>query len=108
VFPYADLPVDNGGNRKCTVMSEVEWFHRWESAIKRAALARMKSKDRCLDETYRIESMNADARGQTAALIPRETPRTGNAIADSALSFLGEGLRVAEGWNAQRGWGGDS
>ena len=89
-------------------MSEVEWYHRWESAIKRAALARMKCKDRSLDETYRIETMKADARGQIAALAPRETPRTGNAIADSALSFLGVGLRVAEGWSAQRGWGGDS
>ncbi|KAH8592536.1 hypothetical protein B0O99DRAFT_689678 [Bisporella sp. PMI_857] len=103
IFPYADIPRDDGGNRKCTVMSEVEWFHRWESAIKRAALARMMCEERTLDDDYRIATANADARGMQ----PREQPRTGNAIADGALSILGEGFRIAESWNASRGWGAD-
>ena len=89
------------------MMSEVDWFHRWESAIKRAALARMMCNDRCLDEQYRVETANADARGVVLAQQPREVPRTGNALADGALGFLSEGLRVAEGFQQQRGWGGD-
>jgi hypothetical protein len=108
VYPYANVPVDDGGNRQCQVQSEVDWYHRWESAIKRAALARMVCKDRCLDEEYRIATAKADARGVVQSLAPREAPRTGNAVADGALSFLTEGLRVAEGWNASRGWGADS
>ena len=108
VYPYANVPVDDGGNRQCQVQSEVDWYHRWESAIKRAALARMVCKDRCLDEEYRIATAKADARGVVQSLVPREAPRTGNAVADGALSFLSEGLRVAEGWNASRGWGADS
>jgi hypothetical protein len=108
VYPYANIPTEDGGSRVCTVMSEVDWYHRWESAIKRAAMARMVCKDRCLDEEYRIATARADARGLIQDLQPRELPSTGNAFADGAISFLGEGLRVAEGWNAQMGWGGDS
>lgn len=108
VYPYANVLTDDGGNRQCRVISEVDWYHRWESAIKRAALARMQCKDRCLDEEYRIATAKADARGVVQGLVPREAPRTGNAIADGALGFLTEGLRVAEGWNASRGWGADT
>lgn len=104
VYEYADRPEDDGGERQCTVMSEVEWFHRWESAVRRAAIARMVCKDRCLDEEYRAATARADERGRVQ---PREQINTGNAVADGALSFLGAGLRVAEEWNAQRGWGGD-
>lgn len=103
VYRYADRPVDDGGERVCTVMSEGEWFQRWESAVQRAAVSRMICKDRCLDEEYRLATARADSRGTQ----PREQIRTGNSFADGAISFLGEGLRVAEGWNAQRGWGGD-
>jgi len=108
VYPYADLPSDDGGNRNCTVMSEVDWFHRWESAIKRAALGRMICKDRCMDEEYRLATAKADMRGQIAALQPRPEIQTGNSFADGALNILGQGLRAAEGWNASRGWGADS
>ena len=108
VYAYADLaPGADDTRRKPIVMSEVDWFHRWESAIKRAALARMMCNDRCLDEQYRVETANADARGVVLAQQPREVPRTGNALADGALGFLSEGLRVAEGFQQQRGWGGD-
>lgn len=106
-WQYADIPKDDGGNRKCAVMSEVEWFHHWESAIKRAALARMMCEDMCLDEEYRIATAQADARGLVSSMQPPQQPQTGNAFADGALNFLGQGLRVAEGWNASRGWGGD-
>ena len=106
-FQYADIPKDDGGNRNCAVMSEVEWFHLWESTIKRAALARMVCDEACLDDAYRIATAQADARGLTSSMQPPQLPQTGNAFADGALSFLGQGLRVAEGWNASRGWGGD-
>ena len=104
VYEYADRPEDDGGNRTCTVMSEVDWFHRWEKAIRRAALARMVCKDRCLDEEYRAVTESVDERGRT-----QSTPeiRTGNANADGVLGVIGAGLRVANEWNQQRGWGGD-
>lgn len=106
-FLYADYPPDSNPNRKPTVMSEVDWFHRWESAIKRAALARMQNKDgACLDEEYRMATERADARGEAVGRTP-EIPRTGNAFADSAFGLIGQGLRVAEGFSASRGWGGD-
>lgn len=107
VFPYADRLVDDGGDRICTVMSEVEWLGLWGSAIKRAALARMVCKDRCLDDVYRRETAAADARGLIASATPEPQVNTGNAVADGALSLLRQGLRVAEGFNNARGWGGD-
>lgn len=89
------------------MMSEVDWFHRWESAVKRAALARMVNKDgACLDEEYRQATERADARGEAVGRTP-EIPRTGNVFADGALGLVGQGLRVAEGFSAHRGWGGD-
>jgi hypothetical protein len=107
IFQYADCPPNTNPNRKPTVMSEVAWFHRWESAIKRAALARMVNKDgACLDEEYREATERADARGEAVGRTP-EIPRMGNAFADGALGLIGQGLRVAEGFSAQRGWGGD-
>jgi len=108
IYPYANLPTDDGGNRRCQVMAEDEWYVMWASAIRRAALARMVCKERCLDDDYRIATAKADARGIVQSLTPRQTPQTGNAFADGALGFLTEGLRVAEGWNASRGWGADS
>ena len=107
-FHNADMLNEDGGRRKCAVMSEVEWFHLWESAIKRAALARMKCGDTCLDDSYRIATAQADARGLVASTRLQQQPQTtGNAFADGALSFLGQGLRAAEDWNASRGWGAD-
>jgi hypothetical protein len=106
VYPYANVPTDDSGNRQCQVMDENEWYLRWVSAIQRAALARMVCKDRCLDDDYRITTASADARGLAQSLAPR--PSTGNTFADGALGVLSEGLRVAEGWNASRGWGADS
>jgi hypothetical protein len=106
IYKYADSPSGNDMTRKCTVMTEVQWFHRWESAIKRAALARMNNKDACLDEEYREATARADQRGETVGRTP-EIPRTGNAFADGALGLLGQGLRVAEGFQSAREWGGD-
>jgi hypothetical protein len=106
IYKYADSPPGNDMQRKCTVMTEVQWFHRWESAIKRAALARMNNKDTCLDEEYREATTRADLRGEAVGRAP-EVPRTGNAFADGALGLLGHGLRVAEGFQSVRGWGGD-
>ncbi|RDL42312.1 uncharacterized protein BP5553_02291 [Venustampulla echinocandica] len=109
VWMYADLP--SGGNdvrRKPTVMSEVDWYNRWESTIKRAALARMNGQDVALDEEYRLATVAADQRGVEAGRNPaNQIPRTGNAFADGALGLLGQGLRVAERYNDARGWGGD-
>lgn len=102
VYPYADKLVDDG-NRICTVMSEIDWFQRWKGTVKRAAMARMVCKERALDEEYRMATDRAEARG----LMPHEQPNTGNAFADSAISVLGQGLRITDGWNAARGWGGD-
>lgn len=107
IFQYADSPPNTNSSRKPTVMSEIDWFHRWESAVKRAALARMINKDgACLDEEYRQATERADARGEAVGRTP-EIPRTGNVFADGALGLIGQGLRVAEGFSAQRGWGGD-
>jgi hypothetical protein len=107
VFMYADSPPDSNPNRKPTVMSEVAWFHRWENAVKRAALARMVNKDgACLDEEYREATERADLRGEQHGRTP-DIPRTGNAFADGAFGLIGQGLRVAEGFSAARGWGGD-
>jgi hypothetical protein len=103
VYPYADTPTDDGSSRVCTVMSELEWFNMWDAAIRRAALARMDCKDRCLDDGYRLATARAEVRSEQ----PREQIQTGNSFADGALGFLGEGLRVADRWNAQRGWGGN-
>lgn len=108
VYQYADKPPGDDVGRKPTVMSEVDWYHRWESAIKRAALARMMCKDTCLDEEYRVATARADARGeQVARAGGPQVPSTGNAFADGAFSLLGQGLRVAESYNNARGWGGD-
>ncbi|KAM3084418.1 hypothetical protein ACMFMG_001477 [Clarireedia jacksonii] len=106
-FPYADRLEDGDGDRKCTVISEVDWFNLWSSSIQRAALARMKCEDRSLDESYRLATAAADARGQAASANPPSQPRTGNSFADAALGVLGQGLRVAEAWNSNREWGYD-
>ncbi|KAL2066995.1 hypothetical protein VTL71DRAFT_1419 [Oculimacula yallundae] len=107
VFKYADSPPGDDMTRRCTVMSEVEWFHRWQSAIKRAAIARMICKDGALDEDYRIATERADVRGQLQGRQP-EVLRTGNAFADGAIGILGQGLRLAADYNDARGWGADS
>jgi hypothetical protein len=104
VYDYADKPPGDDVGRKPTIMSEVDWYHRWESAIRRAALARMMCKDTCLDEEYRIATARADARGEQVGTNP-QIPSTGNALADGAFSLIGQGLRVAEGFNNARGWG---
>ena len=107
VWPYADRERDDAGtgDRKCVVMSETEWFLLWEGAVKRAAVARMRCEDRALDEEWRAASMRANEQRVQGRQV--EVPRTGNAFADGVVGVLSEGLRVAEGWNAQRGWGGD-
>ncbi|KAH7403651.1 hypothetical protein BKA64DRAFT_457906 [Cadophora sp. MPI-SDFR-AT-0126] len=107
VFKYADSPPGDDMTRKCTVMTEVEWFHRWQSAIKRAAIARMVCKDSALDEAYRLATERADARGEAMGRQP-EVPRTGNAFADGAIGILGQGLRLASDYNDMRGWGADT
>lgn len=100
VFPYADAPHSGDVSRNPTVMSEVDWFRRWERAIQRAAMARMDCRDRCLDEEYRRASEQMGESG----LRPGELPSTGNAIADGAFGLVGEALRTADRW---RGWGAD-
>jgi hypothetical protein len=104
-YPYADVPAGQPGPRDCAVMSEGEWFSLWQEAIKRAATGRMICEDTCLDDDYRIETAKAVARGNNQP--PPQIPRTGSAVADEALGFLSQGLRVAEAWNSSRGWGGD-
>jgi hypothetical protein len=106
VYPYADVPANQPGQRDCAVMTEVEWFNSWQSAIKRAALARTMCEDTALDDDYRIATAKADARGATQP-VP-QIPRTGNAFADGAIGILAQGTRVAEAWNSSRGWGADS
>lgn len=87
IYNYADMPPSREETaRRATVMGEVAWFARWESAIKRAALARMQNRDgSTLTEEYRLATSRADDRG-----IVHEEPRagplpsTGNALADGA------------------------
>lgn len=86
-------------------MTEVQWFNLWQDAIKRAAIGRMICAENCLDDDYRIATAQATARGANQP--EPELPRTGNALADGALGFLSQGLRVAERWNASRTWGAD-
>jgi hypothetical protein len=104
-YPYANVPADQPGQRDCAVMTEAEWFNLWQEAIKRAAIGRMICEENCLDDHYRIATAKAVARGANQP--PPEVPRTGNALADGALGVLSQGLRVAEAWNASRGWGAD-
>ena len=49
----ADGESGTGRVRQFVVMSEGEWFQRWERAIKRAALGKMKSAGEFLGEDYR-------------------------------------------------------
>ncbi|TVY13279.1 hypothetical protein LARI1_G008969 [Lachnellula arida] len=107
VYDYADKPPGDDVGRKPTVISEVDWFNYWESAIRRAALARMMCKDTFLDGAYRTATTRADARGAQVGANP-PTPSTGNAFADGAFSLIGQGMRVAEDFNNARGWGRDS
>ncbi|CAL3963676.1 hypothetical protein PZA11_001222 [Diplocarpon coronariae] len=107
IYKYADSPPGDNVARKCTVMTEVDWFHRWQSAIKRAAIARMVCKDSVLDESFRIAAERADASVEAYRQRP-ELPSTVNAFADGAMGALGQGLRVASDHNASWGWGGDS
>ncbi|KAE8452285.1 hypothetical protein EG329_000985 [Mollisiaceae sp. DMI_Dod_QoI] len=108
-YLYANVPGGNGNEmgRECTVMSETEWFNRWQSAVKRAALARMVCKDTCLDEEYRALTERADQRGERVGREP-DVPRTGNAWADGAIGLLGQGLRVVERFSDAAGWGADT
>ncbi|CZS90997.1 uncharacterized protein RCO7_01379 [Rhynchosporium graminicola] len=106
IYRYADQPPGDM-RRRCIVMTEVEWFHRWQSAIKRAAIARMMCRDGPLDEHYRLATERTDVRGELHGRQP-EAPRTGNAFADGAIGLLGQGLRLASDYNDARGWGADS
>ncbi|CZT02260.1 uncharacterized protein RAG0_09498 [Rhynchosporium agropyri] len=107
VYRYADQPPGDDMRRRCIVMTEVEWFHRWQSAIKRAAIARMMCRDGVLDEHYRLGTERTDVRGELHGRQP-EAPRTGNAFVDGAIGLLGQGLRLASDYNDARGWGADS
>lgn len=103
-YPYADVPGGQPTERECAIMTEGAWFNLWQSAIKRAALAKMVCEDAPLDDDYRIATAKADARG----VQPQpELPRTGNALADGALGLLAQGLRVGEAWSSSRTWGAD-
>jgi hypothetical protein len=61
VWEYADrMPGERsedefgrGRDRRFVVMSEVDWFRRWEGAIKRGALGRLKDGKEFLSEEYR-------------------------------------------------------
>jgi hypothetical protein len=104
-YHYANMPPGPSGERECAVMTEGEWFNLWQESIKRAAIGRMVCEEACLDDDYRIATAKAIARGANQPA--PEVPRTGNALADGALGFLSQGLRVAEAWNSTRGWGAD-
>ncbi|KAG9230249.1 hypothetical protein BJ875DRAFT_409275 [Amylocarpus encephaloides] len=107
VWYYASKPPGDEMGREPTVVSEVDWFFRWESAIKRAALARIRCDDSVIDEEYRRATLAADQRGQEISRNPQPAPSTGNAFADGAFNLLDQGLRVAQGFSEQRGWGYD-
>jgi hypothetical protein len=108
VWNYASKPAGEEMGRQPTNLSEVDFFRKWQSAIKRAALGRMNSHVEFLDETYRAESVLADQRGAEQTRNPTPRPSTGNAFADSAFGLIGQGLQVAQGFNDARGWGLDS
>jgi hypothetical protein len=108
VWNYASKPPGEENGRHPTKLSELQFFHKWQSAIKRAALGRMNSHCDFLDESYWAETELADRRGALEARNPTPRPSTGNAFADSAFGLLGQGLQVAQGFNDARGWGRDS
>lgn len=101
-FPFATTtPCANDETRvmkNYTTQSEDMFFARWQVAIKRAVLGRMKG---CLDEQYLAESIR-QAGGEN------RVPITGNAIADGAFVFLQQALVAGRDINNMRGWGANS
>ncbi|PSK40259.1 hypothetical protein B9Z65_8199 [Elsinoe australis] len=85
-----------------TVQDEGEWFAMWESAIQRAAYGR---KQGCLDDQYRRDMEQADARGRAEARAGPIT--TGNAAMDGFANVVGMGLNFLNDRSGARGWGGD-
>lgn len=128
VYPYASKKPgdrwDDGLERTPSVMDEHSWYRRWEHSIRRAALSRMHCNEISLGEEYRMETEQIERRealnraNGVAPVVtpPTPTPSTGNAFADGALTFLGQGLRIAGEYNGNRsngnngvgGWGGDT
>ncbi|RDW89270.1 hypothetical protein BP6252_01302 [Coleophoma cylindrospora] len=103
VFNYTSDPAESE-ERIPAVMSEMEFFQRWESAIRRGIYGRY---DGVMGDDYRIATLEADARGVIASNNP-QTPRTGNAFADGALNLLGAGLQIAGEYRDAIGWGADT
>ncbi len=102
---YADEAPGNDQTRKCSVMSEVQWFRLWEETVKQAAVGRMVVKEGCLGEEYRVEVERSKARRETEG---NSLPPTGSAVVDGALGLLRGGLNVMAGYNNRSGWGADT
>ncbi|PQE12434.1 ABC transporter protein [Rutstroemia sp. NJR-2017a BVV2] len=106
-YQYADKPVGDEYGRKPTVLSEQEFFNHWEAALRRAVVGRLVRKDACLDDEYRIATLQEEvARGQAAARI-LNGGTTGSILADGIIGIIGAGTEFGREYNNAVGWGYD-
>ncbi|PNS16836.1 hypothetical protein CAC42_4800 [Sphaceloma murrayae] len=87
---------------RAAVRDEGEWFADWESAVQRAAYGRVKG---CVDDTYRRDTLAADARAQREGRGGQIN--TGNAAIDGLVGFVGMGVEFLNARDQSRGWGRD-
>jgi hypothetical protein len=90
VWPFSVPNVEGG--RSFATMSEGEWFTRWQKVIEKAVLQR---KQTLLTE-------------EDLARVDEPALQTGNNVIDSAVGFLGAGVRAYHEVNRQVGWGYDT
>jgi len=106
-YQYADKPVGDEYGRKPTVQSEQEFFNHWEAALRRAVVGRLVRTGACLDDEYRIATLQDEvARGQAAARI-LNGGTTGSVLADGIIGIIGAGTEFGREYNNAVGWGYD-
>ncbi|KAL3428088.1 hypothetical protein PVAG01_01597 [Phlyctema vagabunda] len=101
IYPYS---YDQGEQRprKPAVMSELEFYNSWESALRRGILSRFEG---LMDDEYRI---HADARGIIGAHTPQLRFNGGSSFTESVARLLDAGLAYSADVRDSRGWGADS
>jgi len=90
VWPFS-IPTEDGGHCYAS-MSEGEWFTRWQKAIEKAVL----------------QKKHATLSEEDLTQVDDPVPQTGNNVIDSAISFIGVGVRAYQEVNRQVGWGYDT